>query len=217
MRYVFAEGTVLVEGPSYDLVRVGDACHHLIARLAAKYGPGVSVAIEAPVGVMPPVPHKDPAIFTRSFWEACAQRYDVNIDASIEFGVGPVTAKANLLGRTWCVFHEGKLFTAEGKPASEIDPVPTLCVFGQRHKGLYRMPAPTIIADVEKHLSREIRSLGLVFEKSEVIRLPTKPPSEAQVAFISFPHAVYGRGRDWLRVRCTMADGSPVSPSDEGQ
>ena len=132
MNAIVSEGIALVNGPRFDLVRLNDAVDRLIVRLASYYTPKVKVIIEVPSGVGPIQRHADPRIFSMGFWNACAQRFDVNVDAAINYGVGPVTVKACLMGRTWCIYDpdDGGLYTPDGQPASVLDPTPMLCIFG---------------------------------------------------------------------------------------
>lgn len=214
--YHFRNGWVLILGDRYDLRKALDAAEAVIDCLSRHLGPQSSVVSTELPGyrrdLVWPTPARELA---RDTWIKAAREFDVS-DISLSHRIGPLTVKVFLLGKTWCVYDRdtGRLTTPGLRPVSDLDPTPTICLYGpETQPGCYGLLEPAVLDAVETALRTDLGDLGLQMERHVLTPDPTRPESTLQVAFLTLPHAVYGNGRGPIRVRCVTPSGGEVRPT----
>lgn len=207
--------SAVIVGQKYDLPKVIAAYERLIDALTAHFGSSVLTTErpEAQKRIAWPDPGKAVA---RRTWEQRKELHDV-VDEPLLHLAGGLTVKAYLLGKTWCVrnVETGAITTPEREDVSWLDPVPTVCVYGAGDgKGSYRLIDGATMDAISMVLSDVLRDLGLDFERKTINVPGTAADGRTDFAYITFPHGVYGAGRDWITVRCVNSDGSELENED---
>lgn len=211
-------GMALVNGPAYDLDMVMAAYETLIDALAARFGGTTVTAASVLRGTKFDWPDPGKPIARRT-WKKMTEFYDV-VDEALVHHMGPLTVKAFLLGKTWCVYDplSRRVLTSQGDDISMLDPVPTVCLYGPEDEdqpGSYGMPPVSVIDAASVVIDDELAKLGLTIDRSRPVTVPGESFSRC-VAFVAFPHDIYGRGRDYIRVRCVTPDGDSADSGEEG-
>jgi len=212
---VIAGRSALIEGPKYDLRKILAAHEQLIDALTAHFGSSALTTDHAEAQRRIPWPEPGKAV-ARSTWERMKQIHDV-VDEPLLHIAGGLTVKAYLLGKTWCVRNvdTGAITTPSGEDISWLDPVPTVCIYGARaDDGACRLVDGATMDAVSMVLSDKLRDLGLDFERRTINDAVAAGSGATDIAFITFPHGVYGAGRDWITVRCVSSDGSELDNED---
>lgn len=205
-------GYALVEADRFDLNAVLDAYEAFVAAFAEEFADGTTTLSTAHPEYPAKIPWPDPGkVQARKAWYGMAQLYEV-VDEALVHAMGRVTVKAFLLGKTWCVYHpaSGRITTPLGEDVAELEPQPVICIYGvQSAPNAYGLADERDIAVAKRLVTLNLAYLGLEFETSE----PRFDPASGRnqlVAFVKFPHALYGKGRDIVRVRCVEPDGEPA-------
>lgn len=213
-RYFFQGGCVLVDGPQYILEKSLITYERIIDRLCAAFGVSTSDLTTTRPDYKRcfvwPNPGKREA---KELWRRVAEHYDV-VDEALVHSIGPLTVKAYLLGKTWLVYHPGedRVSTPTNGGIGELDPAPTLCLYGEEcGEGKY---ASLSIADMEvvrRVIDEELFALGITVQ----IATASKRSGEIVGYFVwlSFSHATHGNGYGPLSVRCVQRDGSEIPKS----
>ncbi|KPJ85766.1 hypothetical protein AMJ57_01855 [Parcubacteria bacterium SG8_24] len=216
VRYHFRDGWVLIETDQYDFPRVLDAAEEVIDCLVRHMSAGGSTVSTLRPGFRQPFAWPEPGRrIARQVWTDTARSFEV-VDSSLVHAIGPMSVKAFLLGKTWCVFDAttGRLTTPRLEPVSELDPTPTVCLYGEEvGPNSYDLLDPAVIDAAEGHILSELSHLGLEIRRHSAPARAGDPAEVRQVAFISFPHSTYGDGRGLSRVRCVTPNGGEVGPS----
>lgn len=219
MPHVFcAGGTILIPGPRYDLRKVLDAYEQVIDVLTERIGGGRSTVSTTREQYREHLDWPDPGKgVARETWLRMAELYEA-VDEPLVHAVGGMTAKAYLLGKTWCVYHRERdlITTPTGLDLSELDPHPVIGVYGPEvQDNSYQLCDAATIAAVRGLLAGPLAGLGLEMTESQILTEPSDPSRPLQIAFIDFPHAGYGDGFGPIRVRCVTPDGTFVKANTE--
>ncbi|HTM68558.1 MAG TPA: hypothetical protein VL426_04615 [Candidatus Binatia bacterium] len=207
--------SAVILGQKYDLAKVLASYEKLIDALTEHFGSSQVTTDHAfaQKRIAWPEPGKQLA---RQIWAKMKEIHDV-VDEPLLHLAGGLTVKAFLLGKTWCVrdVGTGAITTPEGEDVSLLDPAPTVCIYGSRiDDGNYRLVDGATMDAVSMLLGDKLRDLGLGFERRTINEARTAADGRTDFAFITFPHAAYGAGRDWITVRCVNSDGSELENED---
>lgn len=202
----------LIEGEAFDLRKVIDACDTFVAALARKLGVALPVLTMQRRGA-PRLAWPEPGrASSEAMWQHISKTYDV-VDEPIVYLLGEVTLKAYLMGKSWATYQRatGKVLGPRGLPLSEFDPTPTICVYGEYAEDFTcGVLTPAVMDDVEDTVE-ELTGIGLHLKRVNVdTERQLSVFDKTQLAFITFPHAAYGKGRKDLLVRCVCDDGSEI-------
>ncbi|HTK04457.1 MAG TPA: hypothetical protein VL500_02645 [Candidatus Eisenbacteria bacterium] len=215
MQPTIAGRSAIILGRKYDLSKIIAAHEKLVDALTAHFGASV-LTTDRP-GAQKRIPWPEPGkAIARRTWEQMKELHDV-VDEPLLHLAGGLTVKAFLLGKTWCVrnIETGAITTPEGEDVSLLDPVPTVCIYGAGNgNGSYRLVDGATMDAVSMLLSDKLRDLGLGFERRTINDAVAAGSGASDFAFITFPHEVYGAGRDWITVRCVNSDGSELDNGD---
>lgn len=210
-------GFALVECDRFDLNAVLSAYEAIIDALADEFSDGATTLSTAHPEHQKKFPWPDPGKgMARAAWYGMADLYEV-VDEALVHAMGRITVKAFLLGKTWCVHHPatGRVTTPRGEDVSALEPQPVICVYGrQSGPNEYGVADAADIAVVRRVVVANLAHLGLAFETSQPIVDPATGRT-LLAAFITFPHARYGKGRDIIRVRCVEPDGEPADTNQK--
>lgn len=202
----------LVFGTAYELQRSVDALDAVVrACMAASPGRRAYVTtVHERYSDELPLPESFGAV--REIWESIALLYDAVCEPLL-YCVGNITLKAHMLGRAWCVYDRstGRITLPGGRPASEIDCVPSVAVYG-----------PSVVRGSYSPLTREesamvaacvagLSELGLTYEAVDLN--PENSPAMSErcvVGAIRFDPERFADGQRELMVRCVGADGGEL-------
>jgi hypothetical protein len=210
-------GFALVEGNRFDLNAVLSAYEAVVDALAEEFSDGATTLATAHEEYAKKIPWPEPGkAMARRAWYGMADLYEV-VDEALVHAMGRITVKAFLLGKTWCVHHPatGRLTTPRGEDVSTLEPQPVICLYGEQGgPNEYAVADAADIAIARRVITTDLAHLGLAFETSQ----PVVDPATGRnllVAFVTFPHALYGKGRDIIRVRCVEPDGEPADTNQK--
>ncbi len=205
-------GYALVEGNRFDLNVILDAYEELVGALAEEFADGATTLSTAHPAHQKKIPWPEPGKATaRKAWYGMAELYEV-VDEALVHVMGRMTVKAYLLGKTWCVHDPatGRITTPLGEDVADLEPQPVVCIYGEQiGPNQYGMADERDIAVARRIVTANLAHLGLAFEASGP-RVDRATGRALLVAYVTFPHAVYGKGRDFVRVRCVEPDGDPA-------
>jgi len=209
-RHRFIEGAVCIEGKRFSLEKVLQTYVAVIDRLVAEYGDRSSWVSSSRSGFQRPlVWDAEGRGEALRVWRMMHEHYDA-VDESLVHAIGPLSIKAYLLGKTWCVYRpmDDRLMTPLGESVGELDPTPTICVYGARNGDSY---APVSTEDMAKVIAvtRSVfAELGLSLETA------TAEHQDGTVAghfgWLTFPHETFGEGYGPIMVRCVLSGGGEV-------
>ncbi|MEY4744429.1 MAG: hypothetical protein RL272_374 [Candidatus Parcubacteria bacterium] len=206
--------SALIMGPKYDLLKTLDAYERLIDALAARFGGTAVTTVRQSASRRIPWPDPGKAV-ARQTWLSMKEIHDV-VDEPLVHPMDGLTIKAYLLGKTWCVqdAETGAVTTPEGEDVSALDPVPTVCVYGPKARGGdgHALLDVATVDAVQAVIDGPLADLGLVISRHRFERSATGAPQPLEVAYVTFPHGVYGDGHEWLNVRCVSSDGGDPDP-----
>lgn len=210
-------GYALIEGNRFDLNAVLEAYETLVAALAEEFADGTTTLATAHPEHQKKFPWPDPGKeMGRKAWYGMAELYEV-VDEALVHDMGRITVKAFLLGKTWCIHHPatGRITTPAGEHISSLEPQPVICIYGeQAAPNAYGLADARDIAIARRLVTVSLANLGLAFETSEP-RFDPATGRDVLVAYVTFPHALYGKGRDIIRVRCVEPDGEPADTNQK--
>ncbi len=199
-------GTALVHGMRFDFEKVLSAYERLVDRFTAEFGGGKST-----FGTTHPEFnkrldwHSADRDIANQCWRRLAKLCD-SVNEPLVHYIGPLTVKAFLLGKTWCVQQpDGSITTPNGDPITELANEPMFCLYGPEVAGernSYCLADEKDISTAEALLVGDLADLGLVCRKTNVVR---EKGAAKQIAFVAFPHGSYGLGRGPIRVQCVGA------------
>lgn len=206
--------SALVWGPRFDLEKVLSAHEELVDAFTARFGASrlTTDVPEAQRAFAWPDPAK---ALARATWAKMKEIHDV-VDEPLLHLIEGLTLKAYLLGKTWCVrdVDTGAVLTPRGEPAALLDPSPTVCVYGPRQDdGSCALVHETKMDAVCELLAGPLRHLGLDFERCTLNVARTAASRIMDYGYVTFPHRIYGAGRDWITVRCVNSDGTEIDPA----
>lgn len=213
-RYFFQGGCVVVDGPQYILEKSLITYEHIIDRLCVAFGVKESDVTTDRSGYDRRHSWQGVGrLYAKKAWRRMAAKHDV-VDEALVHTIGPLTVKAYLLGKTWLVYHKGedRVSTPTNGGIGELDPAPTLCLYGEEcGEGEY---ASLSIADMEviqRVIDEDLFSFGITAQ----IVTATRQNDEIVGYFVwlSFSHAMHGNGYGPLSVRCVQYDGSEIPRS----
>lgn len=209
-RHRFIEGAVCIEGKRFSLDRVLEAYVAVIDRLVAEYGDRSSWVSSARNGYQRTLAwHEGGRDEAVKVWRMMREHYDA-VDESLVHSIGPLSIKAYLLGKTWCVYRpmDDRLMTPLGESVGELDPIPTICVYGARNGDSYAPVGATDMARVDALVRDVFTGLGLSFETATAQR--QDGTIVGHFGWLTFPHGTFGEGYGPLVVRCVLPDGGEV-------
>lgn len=196
-------GNALVECEKYDFEKVYAAYERIVEAFTAAFGGGRSTVavVHAPGRIRWPDPGKQTA---RETWEKIALECDVVFEGMIH-ECGPMTARAFLLGRTWCVYdpESNTVRTPRGDDIGALDAAPTVAIYGAwLGKSTFDLAAPQTVSRAVALVRGGLADLDLETVIGD--ELPLLNGGFGQLAQLRFPHRCYGAGRGLQRVRCVL-------------
>lgn len=203
---VIRGGAVVVRGLKYDIDRVLYSYQRLIDAFTGRFGGRSDVGSRRPDFAGPfPWPGVG-AVKAIETWRMLANSYDV-LGESFAHRIGPFTAKAHMLGKAWAVYDKrsGTLTTPQRKDIGELDGGPVIDLMGAASSAMAGVDTKTTMAlrrIVTKDLAQLQFSFGMI--------AATGSNDERFLCWVRFTDVAYGRGEDWIRVRCVAPDGSEV-------
>lgn len=202
-------GATPLFGEKFDMPRVLFAYEQLFDALTAKFGDGTSRvrgrAAAIVDGVDWPYPGKEKVIDTWRFW---SQTYDV-LGEGVHHAVGPIAASAFLLAKNWSVYDTDKNRHAlsNGQPIESLDTAPQVTLYKRTKDGEMVGMRQLFAEKIRSVVLSDLVRFGFVYTTVSYSRTPDVIEV---VATVTFPHSIYGAGKDWLRVRCVAPDGAEV-------
>lgn len=209
-RYRFIEGAVCIEGMRFSLEKVIAAYVALIDRLVAAYGDYASWVCSSRNGYQRPLPwNAEGKAEAIRIWRMMREHYDA-VDESLVHSIGPLSVKAYLLGKTWCVYHpmEDRLSTPTGEAVGGLDPTPIICIYGARQGDAFAPVSEADMAKVDAVVRTALAGLGIAIETATAER--ADGTVAGQFGWLLLPHDAYGEGYGPIMVRCVLPDGGEV-------
>lgn len=211
--------SALVEGKAFDLQKVLTAHERLIDAFARRFGPSQLTTDHEAAQRRFAWPDPGRAL-ARQTWTRMKELHDVVDEPLIHPMDAGITLKAYLLGKTWCVRNPrtGVVTTPHGEHLAQLDPSPTVCVYGIRQPGgSYGLVSEADMEAAQRIVLVDLAALELTFERSTINEHAAVKSGLTDYGYVRFPHDVYGAGRDWIRVRCVSSDGGEVDLGSDDQ
>jgi len=206
-------GCIALYGKKYALPDVLEVYAELMDHLTVRYGMEKSYVTADGWDLLPeplswPEPGKGHAL---AAWNDHAEVTDVLGDCALH-RIGPFEAYAYLLGTDTATYDtQKKLVTLSDD--RKIHDFATAYPSSGPCIDICGLPKQGEIVGISPDLAEKLRAIVLIELSRMRLRFTTSSIARANgetevLARIGFPHAEYGAGEDWLRVRCVAPDGS---------
>lgn len=203
-RHVISGGAALIEGPLFNFARVFGAYSTLVGRLAKRFGNGVATWSDAAVSWPDPARKQ-----SYEKWSGIRKFHEAAPDHQV-IVTGPLVLRVYLLGAAWCVYDPRKdaLTTRDHRPVTDIDPTPCIAIDGGARGEERHLLGALTVTGIAQIVEEELKPLRLKFVRGN--SRVGRGGMVFQDAVVWFPHDAFGAGRDWMRARCCLPNGSEV-------